>query len=204
MPNSFFPLKALVQDRSRSVGDFASLRFAVLDVETRRSAAEVGGWHRARHMGVSVAVAWDSGTGEYHTFGQDELSGLYEVLARVNLVVGFNVRRFDYAVLSGCLEYDFSRLKTLDMLEHVQGRLGHRLSLDHLARATLGVSKSADGLQALEWWKQGRLEEIAAYCRADVRITRDLYLFGRDNGYLLFRNRVGKLVRLPVDWQADV
>ncbi len=178
------------------------LRFAVLDVETRRSAAEVGGWSRARDMGVSVAVVYDSGTGTFHRFGQDELDGLCEILSGMKLVVGFNVRRFDYAVLAGCVKYDFGRLRTLDMLEHVKRRLGYRLSLDHLAQATLGASKSADGLQALEWWKQGRLEEIATYCQADVAITRDLYLFGRDKGYVLFRNKAGNVVRLPVDWRA--
>ncbi len=153
-------------------------------------------------MGVSVAVAYDSGTDTFHRFGQDELDGLCEILSGVKLVVGFNVRRFDYAVLAGCVKYDFGRLRTLDMLEHVKRRLGYRLSLDHLAQATLGASKSADGLQALEWWKQGRLEEIATYCQADVAITRDLYLFGRDKGYVLFRNKAGNVVRLPVDWRA--
>ncbi|EGJ49639.1 DEAD/DEAH box helicase [Desulfocurvibacter africanus] len=179
-------------------------RFVVLDVETRRSAAEVGGWHRARDMGVSVAVAYDSTTDVFHTFGQDELDGLCELLSGVELVVGFNVRRFDYAVLSGCVEYDFLRLKTLDMLEHVKRRLGYRLALDHLASATLGAGKSADGLQALAWWKEGRVDLIAEYCRADVRITRDLYLFGRDKGHLLFKNKAGSLVRLPVDWTGEV
>lgn len=169
-------------------------------METRRSAEEVGGWHNARDMGVSVAVVYDSGTGEFLEFKQEALRELTKVLAGVELVVGFNVRRFDYAVLRGQVEYDFAGLATLDMLERVHARLGRRLSLDSLATNTLGSAKSGDGLQALAWWKEGRHEDIARYCRKDVELTRDLYLFGRDNGYLLFRNKAKQMVRCPVDW----
>ena len=177
-----------------------TLRYGVLDVETRRSAAEVGGWGKACDMGVSVAVLYDAAGDAFHTFTQDELPALCERLAELELVVGFNIARFDYAVLSGCVRFDFQALPTLDMLKEVHARLGYRLSLDHLAEHTLGAAKTAHGLQALEWWKQGRVDEIAAYCRADVALTRDLYLHGREHRHLVFRNKAGKLVRLPVAW----
>ena len=176
-------------------------RFAVMDLETRRSAQEVGGWHKAGLMGVSVAVAYDSALEDYREYGQDDLTALGRDLAQAELVVGFNIKRFDYAVLEGLSDYPFRHLPTLDMLERIHARLGCRVSLDTLAQATLGAAKSADGLKALEWWKQGRLEDIARYCRHDVEITRDLYLFGRDNGYLLYRNKAQKVVRCPVDWR---
>ena len=60
--------------------------------------------------------------------------------------------------------------------------------------------RTPTGLDALAWWKEGKMDEIIAYCRQDVAVTRDLYLFGRDNGYLLFSNKAGKTVRLPVEW----
>jgi DEAD/DEAH box helicase domain-containing protein len=66
---------------------------------------------------------------------------------------------------------------------------------------TLGVEKSADGLQALDWWKAGRIREILDYCRKDVEITRDLYLFGRREGHLLFEDKTGQIMRIPVDWE---
>jgi DEAD/DEAH box helicase domain-containing protein len=114
--------------------------------------------------------------------------------------VGFNLKRFDYTVLGGVCDVDFHALPTLDMLEKVHSRLGYRLSLDHLAKATLGAPKTADGLQALAWWKEGKLAEIIEYCKADVAITRDLYLYGREHGHLLFTNKAKQVVRLPVDW----
>ena len=175
-------------------------RFGVLDVETRRAAAEVGGWGNAHKMGVSVAVLYDSALDDFLVYRQEELPELYTALARFDLIVGFNINRFDYKVLAGASPFDHRSLPTLDILEKVHARLGYRLSLDGLAKATLGTQKSASGLDALAWWKQGRLEEITAYCRQDVAVTRDLYLFGRDNGFLLFANKAGKTVRLPVEW----
>jgi DEAD/DEAH box helicase domain-containing protein len=82
----------------------------------------------------------------------------------------------------------------------VKNRLGYRLSLDHLATATLDAGKTADGLDALRWWKEGKMSKIIAYCRSDVAVTRDLYQFGRDHRYLLFQNKAKQSVRLPVDW----
>ena len=86
------------------------------------------------------------------------------------------------------------------MLDVIKTRLNYRVSLDNLGRATLDAPKSADGLQALRWWKEGRLDEITAYCRADVDITRRLYEYGRDRGHLLFTNKAGQKVRVPVEW----
>ncbi|WP_243357789.1 DEAD/DEAH box helicase [Fundidesulfovibrio terrae] len=176
-------------------------RFAVFDLETQLSAQEVGGWHNARKMRVSVGVVYDSALDEFLAFTEDRVDELVATLAQADLVVGFNVNRFDYEVLRGYTEFDFGTLPTLDMLEHVKNRIGVRLSLDSLASTTLGASKTADGLKALEWWKQGRVDEITRYCTADVAITRDLYLFGRSAGYLLYTNKAKKIVRCPVSWK---
>jgi len=175
-------------------------RFGVVDVETRRSAAEVGGWNRPDLMGVSIAVLYDSGRDEFTDFPQDDIGALAERLKALDLVVGFNILRFDYPVLAGVHPFAYAALPTLDLLLRVHERLGYRLKLDNLAQATLNVGKSADGLQALKWWTEGRLDEIAKYCRQDVAVTRDLYLFGRDNGYVLFSNKAGQKARLPVAW----
>jgi DEAD/DEAH box helicase domain-containing protein len=175
-------------------------RFGVVDVETRRSAAEAGGWNRPDLMGVSIAVLYDSGPDEFVDYQEHEIPALAERLRAMNLVVGFNILRFDYGVLAGAHPFPWRNLPTLDMLAHVHDRLGYRLKLDNLAQATLDVGKSADGLQALKWWAEGRLDEIARYCRQDVAVTRDLYLFGRENGYVLFSNKAGQKARLPVSW----
>lgn len=175
-------------------------RYAVLDIETRRSAKDVGGWHKAAKMGVSCAVLYDSKTDTFHEYLQDDIPRLCNHLKKCDLVIGFNIVRFDYKVLSGLTNFDFESLPTLDMLLKIHERLGYRLSLDHLAKETLDAGKSADGLLALEWWKQGKIDKIIDYCRQDVKVTRDLYLFGRKNQFLVFRNKAGHQVRVPVVW----
>ncbi|TVQ98668.1 MAG: DEAD/DEAH box helicase [Desulfovibrionales bacterium] len=177
-------------------------RFAVLDVETRYSAQEVGGWNHTDLMGVSCAVLYDSKGDAFLDYLQEDIPRLVEKLREFELVVGFNILNFDYKVLRGVLDFDFCSLPSLDMLQVVHERLGYRLSLDHLARHTLNAPKSGNGLDALKWWKQGKIDKIITYCRHDVAITRDLYLHGRDKGFVLFQNKARKLVRLPVSWSA--
>lgn len=175
--------------------------FAVLDVETRYSAKEVGGWHKSHRMGVSVAVVYDAKKDAYTSYLQDEIPQMAEDLQRVPLVIGFNTLRFDYAVLDAHAQgFSFHTLSSLDMLAEVYGQLSYRISLDNLATATLGAEKSADGLQALAWWKEKRLDLIEEYCKKDVQLTKDLFLFGRDKGYLLFNNKAGQKVRVRASW----
>ncbi len=178
--------------------------YCVFDLETKRSAAEVGGWSMAERMGMSVAVVYDSGLEGYVSYLEEDIGPLLEHLQRAELVVGFNNKRFDYRVLAGYTDLDLSRLPTLDLLEQIQTRLGYRLSLNRLAEQTLGQPKSADGLQALEWYKQGKIDEIVRYCRKDVELTLHLLLYALENDHLLFRNKAGKTVRLPLKLDRDI
>ena len=172
--------------------------FVVFDVETQRSAEEAGGWHRADNMGLALAVVYDSRLGDFLTYLEDEAERLVEHLAGSELVVGFNNRRFDNLVLSAYTSIDLNRLPTLDLLEEVENALGYRISLNGLAEHTLGVKKTADGLQSLRWYKEGRIDLIRHYCRKDVEITRDLLFHALEHGYLLFANKKKVEVRLPL------
>jgi len=127
---------------------------------------------------------------------------LVEALKSASQVIGYNIRRFDYQVLSGYTGEDYARLlPTLDLLEYVHSRLGFRVAMGHLAQETLGTAKSADGLQSLEWVRQGRLDLVEQYCRKDVEILRDLYLHGRREGFLLYRDRRRDVrLKLRVKW----
>jgi DEAD/DEAH box helicase domain-containing protein len=176
------------------------IHYGVFDLETQRSCQDVGGWHKADKMGISCAVLFDSKQNQYLEFLEHQVKDFVEHLKTLSLVVGFNIKCFDYLVLKGYTDFDFSRLNSLDILEHVLQRLNYRLSLDHLAGATLGVKKSASGLMALKWWKEGRIREIVDYCIKDVELTQNLFLYGKKNQYLLFKNKAGKKVRVPVCW----
>ncbi|WP_456473168.1 DEAD/DEAH box helicase [Desulfolithobacter sp.] len=179
-------------------------RWGVFDVETRLSAQEVGGWHRAHLMRISVAVLYDSRKDRYLHFTEERIDELIDHLFSLDLVVGFNNKRFDNRVLSYYTRKKLSSLPSFDILEEISAQLGYRLSLDRLAENTLGIQKSGNGLQALEWFRQGRMEILTRYCQKDVEITRNLFLFGLQQRYLLFRNKGGQVVRLPVQFENTI
>jgi DEAD/DEAH box helicase domain-containing protein len=176
----------------------AGARILILDVETQRSAEEVGGWDRADRMGLAAAVTVDLEGTEWRVYREGDVRALATDLRAAARVVGFNVKRFDYAVLRGYGE-DLASVPTLDLLEEIRARLGFRLSLGHLVQETLGEPKLADGLQSLAWYKAGLLEKVIEYCRADVDLTRRLLAFALDQGYLIYRDHAGRPVRLPLD-----
>ncbi len=179
-------------------------RLVFVDLETQMLASEVGGWRNTHLMRVSVAVAYDSRAGKFLSFTEDEMDGLVDLLAGADLVVGFNVKRFDYGVLGAYATVDLNTLNTFDILQDVHRRLGHRLGLDHLAQETLNRGKTADGVQAVEWFRAGDMERLTAYCREDVAVTRDLFQFGLDNGHLVYRlKKENRRVRLLVDWNLE-
>lgn len=175
-------------------------RILFLDLETQRSAEEVGGWQNKHLMRLAVAVIYDSQENSFTVYTEDRVHELIAQLQRAELIVGFNIFNFDYQVLRGYTPFPLGKLKTFDILEEVANSLGYRLSLNHLAHKTLQVMKTADGLQSLQWFKEGRIDEVIAYCRQDVEITKNLFLFGLANGYLLFTTKNEQLVRLPVSW----
>jgi DEAD/DEAH box helicase domain-containing protein len=86
------------------------------------------------------------------------------------------------------------------MLVALQNTLQHRLSLDSIATATLGVEKTAEGLQAIHWFKEGKLLEIAEYCCYDVKITKLVHEYGVQNRQLHYKNRFGKKLTVSVGW----
>jgi len=179
-------------------------RIVYFDLETRKSAQEVGGWNNAHLMGISVAVLYDSREKRFEAFQEKDVDRLLERLSHADLVVGFNVKRFDYRVLGAYTGQDLLALPTFDILEDVHRRLGFRLGLDHLACETLGRGKTADGLQALAWFRQGEMEMLTRYCREDVVVTRDLFLHGLEKGHLVYREKkTGRRLRLAVDWNLD-
>ncbi|MBK6767195.1 MAG: DUF1998 domain-containing protein [bacterium] len=173
-------------------------RVLVFDLETQLSADDVGGWREARQMRVAVAAVWDSRSTEITLYEEGTIDDLLSHLKSADLVCGFNIRSFDYEVLRGYTFEDLQRLPTLDLLEVVKAQQGGRLKLDTIAKATLGVGKTADGLQSLEWFKNGELDLVREYCRKDVEVTRDVLLYALQNGHILYEDKSGTAVRLPM------
>src|SRR5258706_14438779 len=170
------------------------------DLETQRSADEVGGWDKIREMRMSVGVTYSTARGDYRIYGEKDVNDLLSELQRADLVVGFNNLGFDYEVLHRYTVLDLRQLPTLDMLVEVKKRLPHRLSLDSIAHATMGVEKTAEGMQAIHWFREGKMLEIAEYCCYDVKLTKLVHEYGVQNRQLHYQNRFGKKLTVAVGW----
>jgi DEAD/DEAH box helicase domain-containing protein len=178
-----------------------SQKVVVFDLETQKGADEVGGWNNPHLMRVAIGVAHDSSENRFIVYRDEEVEDLIALLKSADLVVGYNSRRFDYGVLKGYTDEPLAKtLPTLDILERVEKSLGFRLKLDNIAQNTLGASKTADGLQSLKWFKDGKIDLIADYCKQDVKVTRDIYLYGLENGFLYYRERNGQKKKFKIDF----
>jgi DEAD/DEAH box helicase domain-containing protein len=172
----------------------------VLDLETQYTASEVGGWGNIRDMQLAVGVTYHVAQNTYRTYMEQDAELLVGVLRGADLVIGYNLLRFDYEVLRRYTDDPLLDLPTVDMLDDIYRALGWRLKLDDLAAATLGEGKSADGLQAVRWFREGQLEKVIDYCRRDVEVTWRVYRFGQLNGYVQYRDRQWRIRRIPVRW----
>jgi len=170
------------------------------DLETQKSADEVGGWNNISRMGLSIGVTYSTAQGEYKIYTEKQVDHLLKELQRADLIIGFNHLRFDYEVLHGYTAFDLRQLPTLDLMLELQNQLQHRLSLDSIATATFGLEKTAEGMQAIQWYREGKLLEIAEYCCYDVKLTRLVHEYGAQHRRLYYHNRFGKKLSVPVTW----
>lgn len=178
-----------------------SRNIVYFDLETQRTANDAGGWDRKRDMGMSVGVTYSTAAAQYRIYPEKRVHELVNELLRADLVVGFNIVNFDYEVLMGYSAYDLpSLVSTLDLMVELEKKLGHRLSLDAVATATLGLGKTADGLDAIRWWREGRLMEIAEYCCFDVKVTRLVHEYGLAEKKLYFVDRFQQKRQVEVEW----
>lgn len=174
----------------------------VYDIETKYAFDDVGGREQFEKLGISVLGAFDYESGEFIIYEEKELPRFAERLQRRPLLVGFNNRRFDTPILQTYVKFDLKKIPQLDIMEEMTRVLGHRVSLESVAQATLSEGKSGSGLDALRYYREGRIAELKKYCLDDVRITRDLYEYGASHGELLYTPKFGSgRSRAPVGWK---
>jgi DEAD/DEAH box helicase domain-containing protein len=170
------------------------------DIETQNTFQEVGGRFPQR-LSISIAVTYDTTDQAFHRYTEAEAAQLAFDLSRADLVVGYNLYGFDYPVLQRyTTDLVLAQLPTVDMMVEIQKRLGFRLKLDSIATATLKVGKSADGLQAVRWWKEQNIEALFSYCEQDVEVTRRIYEFGKQHRYVEYYDRRFRIQKVPVAW----
>lgn len=185
-----------------------------LDTEALRLDREVeGGWKNIRGFGVAVAVIFDDEKNGYDVYlgeKKEDMEALKKRLEEAESVVGFNIIRYDYEVLAPYLG-DLAHLeeKTFDILDYITERIGKRVSLNNVAKHTLGRKKKGYGIQMPLEWRAGKRMTVIRYCKNDVELVKDVYLFGKKNGYIMYFDpesleldvRVEeKVKKLEVEW----
>jgi DEAD/DEAH box helicase domain-containing protein len=179
------------------------LNIVVFDLETQNLFEDVGGRNNIGALKVSCAVTWSSVPNDHTVYWEKDIPALIAELKSAERVVGFNIKSFDYEVLRPYAPNErLQFLPTLDILDDLFRALSFRVSLDSVARATLGETKSASGIQAVEWWRAGELEKLSEYCKVDVDVTRRIYEFGCEHGYVHYFSRLGSKLKVEVKWKC--
>lgn len=163
------------------------MKKVVFDIETKNEFLP-GGKIDPLTLDLSVVCIYDSETDSYDTFFEEELPRLWPILEKTDMLIGYNSDHFDIPLLNKYYPGDLMHIKSLDLLKEIKQSLGKRLKLDSIAKATLGKGKSAHGLQAVEWWKNGEVEKVKQYCLEDVKITKELYDYAKEHGILKYRD----------------
>ncbi len=178
------------------------------DLETQRSFNDVKG--DKSQMRVSVAVTYSTKAEKYFIYGEEEMDALVAQLLAADLVVGHNHVEFDYPVLQRYTILELKeQTKNLDTMLDLQEKSGRRWKLDAVASGSLGLGKSASGVDALKWWQQylktgdqQPLIDIAEYCAMDVKVTKEVYEYGVANGLVKIDDGNSNVpVEIEVNWE---
>lgn len=175
--------------------------FLVIDLETQKSFKEVGR-SKLEKLKISVAGVYDYLSDRYTCYEEKEVMNFEKRLQEANLIIGFNIRRFDMPVLAPYLFSSVADLPILDLLDEVEAARGHRASLDSIAGPTLKQHKTGNGADALVLFKEGRIDELKRYCLEDVRLTKEIFEYGCREGKILFTSNWDyKTYEIPVKWK---
>lgn len=177
------------------------MNLVYFDVETQKLFEEVGG-RDASKLRLACGVTWSTARNDFAVYWEKDAAALVAELKAADRVIGFNSIGFDYEVLKPYAPNEnFRTFRSTDMLQDIFRMLSFRLSLDSIARATLGTAKTADGVQSVEWFRNGELDKVAEYCKADVDITRRVYEFGREHGFVHYYSKLGSKLKVAVSWK---
>jgi DEAD/DEAH box helicase domain-containing protein len=162
------------------------MRKVIFDIETKNFFDTVPGNNPA-DLDMALIAIYDSETDSYSSYLEEELSKLWPILERANMLIGFNSDHFDIPLLNKYYPGDLTKIKSLDILKEIKNTYGRRMRLDQLAEGTLGKNKSGKGGEALDWWKSGDIERVRTYCINDVQLTKELYDYALLNNRLVFK-----------------
>lgn len=175
----------------------------VLDLETKKTFDEVGGQFNRHLLGVTVVGVYSFNRDQYRAFREEEFAELLALLKNTELVIGFNSKSFDFEVLQPYYkDFDLKTVPHLDILEEIVFALGHRLKLETVAQSTLGYGKSGSGLDAIMYHRSGEWDKLIKYCLDDVKVTKEVYEYGLNHGYIWYNN-AGRKEKIVARWHKN-
>jgi DEAD/DEAH box helicase domain-containing protein len=140
-------------------------------------------------MELALVGIHDSETDSYSSYLEEDLGKLWPILEKTDMLVGYNSDHFDIPLLNKYYPGDLSKIKSVDLLKEIRASLGRRIKLDDVAEATLGKNKTAHGLEAVVWWRNGEKDKVVKYCLEDVKITKELYELAKKQKHLNIPDR---------------
>ncbi len=157
----------------------------IFDTETKKFFDETVGYDPAK-LGVSITSVYsrildenfNEKEGKMQSFWEPEFPEMFKLFEKADRIVGFNSFTFDVPALSPYLPSHWPRLPHFDILDEIKKVEGRRVSLDALAKATLGTKKNDSGENAIKYWETHNAESLAKlkkYCEMDVEITTKIY-----------------------------
>lgn len=171
----------------------------VLDIETQNTFQDVGAY-QASLLKISLIGVYFYETDTYESFLEEDLPKLWPRLERSSRIIGYNLFGFDYPCMQTYYTGDIMKLPTIDLMVEIEKRIGHRVKLDDVAHATLGLGKTGHGLQAVEYWRNGEIDKLRDYCLQDVKVTKDVYEKALTENKVFYFNKLGEKqeVILPI------
>ncbi len=167
-------------------------KILIFDIETKNTFADVQSDNPA-DLDISVISLYDSENDKIFSFLENDFEKMWPFFEKADLLVSYNGNHFDIPLLQKYAPFDLKKIEHFDIFEEVKKTLGRKISLDNIAKATLKIGKSADGLQAVAWWNSGEIDKIIKYCEQDVKVTKDIYFYLIKEKKLYYENRAGEV-----------
>ena len=169
-----------------------------LDIETQRTADDVGGWFPEK-MGLAVAVVLSGH--QVQIFTEKDIGKLAEVLHSANCVVGYNIKDFDFKVLEGYEWVNLKAVKCLDLMRSLETITGSRIMFSSIEKATMGITQDFDGLEGVKLWKEGNLPGVMEFISNRVLAIKAVHEYGRTNGEVFhYPKNSSRRKRIEVEW----
>lgn len=168
-----------------------------LDIETKNTSNE--DFFDTKGLEISYVGVIDENGKEYDFWEKDVLA-LGEMIKASDWVVGYNNISFDLPVIANYLGSEINDVNQIDLMVAISRVIRFRPKLDDVASATLGKGKIGKGIDAGKYWASGDLDSLKKYCMEDVRITKEVYEFGLQNGFVKYFDKSGFIKEAKINW----